>query len=49
MYDLLGRKVFLANLKDMELNKFLPGVNEGYYMVRVVTSDNSFTQKVYLK
>jgi len=49
IYDLLGRKVFQVNLKDMELNKFLPGVNEGYYMVRVVTSDNSYTQKVYLK
>ena len=49
MYDLLGRKVFQGTLKDMELNKYLPGVNEGYYMVRVVTEDNSYTQKVYLK
>jgi hypothetical protein len=49
IYDILGRKVFQENLKDMDLNKFLPGVNEGYYMVRVVTEDNSYSQKVYLK
>ena len=49
IFDLLGRNVFQANLKDLELNKFLPGVNEGYYMVRVVTADNSYSQKVYLK
>jgi hypothetical protein len=49
IYDLIGRKVFQAMLKDMELNKFLPGVNEGYYMVNVITDNNSFTRKVYLK
>lgn len=49
IYDMLGREVLHGNLKDMELNKFLPGVNEGYYMVRVVTADNSYSQKVYLK
>ena len=49
IFDLLGRKVFQENLKEMDLNKYLPGVNEGYYMVRVITGDNSYTQKVYLK
>ncbi len=49
LYDLLGRNVFEANLNDIDLNKFLPGVKEGYYMVRVVTSDNSYTEKIYLK
>ncbi|MCX6246897.1 MAG: hypothetical protein NTW10_04115 [Bacteroidetes bacterium] len=49
IFDLLGRKVFEANLRDMNLNKFLPGVNEGYYMVRVVTPENLYSQKVYLK
>ncbi|MCX6245400.1 MAG: T9SS type A sorting domain-containing protein [Bacteroidetes bacterium] len=49
VYDLLGREVFEALLKDMDLNKFLPGVNSGYYLVRVVTDDNSYSQKVYLK
>ena len=49
IYDMLGRKVFQENLKDMELNKYLPGINEGYYMIRVVTSDNFYTQKIYLK
>jgi hypothetical protein len=49
IFDPLGRKVFQGTLKDVELNKYLLGVNEGYYMVRVVTDDNSYTQKVYLK
>lgn len=49
IFDLLGRKVFGGNLKDTELNKFLPGVNSGYYLVRVVTPDNAYSQKVYLK
>jgi hypothetical protein len=49
IFDPIGRKVFQGTLKDVELNKYLPGVNEGYYMVRVVTDDNSYTQKVYLK
>ena len=49
IYDLIGRLVFKDRLKDIDLNKFEPGINEGYYMVRVVTSDNSYTQKVYLK
>ncbi|MGA2822118.1 MAG: T9SS type A sorting domain-containing protein [Bacteroidales bacterium] len=49
IYDLIGRKVFQGMLKDMELNKYLPGVDEGYYMVRVVTVDHSYTKKVYLK
>jgi hypothetical protein len=49
IYDQLGRKVFIGKLQDIVLNKYLPDVNEGYYMVRVVTLDNSYTQKVYIK
>ncbi|MCX6245401.1 MAG: T9SS type A sorting domain-containing protein [Bacteroidetes bacterium] len=49
MFDLLGKKVFQAQLKDVELNKFLPGVNSGYYMVKVVTDEKLYNQKVYLK
>jgi hypothetical protein len=49
IYDMLGRKVFNAMLQDTELNKFVVDVNEGYYMVNVITDDNSYTQKVYLK
>jgi hypothetical protein len=49
IYDLLGRKVFQSMLKDVELNKFTLDVNEGYYMVNVVTDDNSYNQKVYLQ
>lgn len=49
IYDPIGRKVFESTLKDMELNKYLPGINEGYYMVRVVTVDNAYSKKIYLK
>jgi hypothetical protein len=49
IYDLLGRKVFQGTLKDAELNKFTLDVNEGYYMVNVITDDNSYNQKVYLE
>jgi hypothetical protein len=48
IYDLTGRTVFNADLKDFTINKFNPGVNEGYYVVRVITKDGVYTQKVYL-
>jgi hypothetical protein len=48
IYDLTGRTVFTADLKDMPLNKFNPGVVGGYYVARVVTNDHSYTQKLYL-
>jgi hypothetical protein len=49
IYDLTGRTVFNADLKDLSINKFDPGVVEGYYVARVVTRDGVYTQKVYLK
>ncbi|HPS72659.1 MAG TPA: T9SS type A sorting domain-containing protein [Bacteroidales bacterium] len=49
VYDLLGRNVFTADLNNLEINKYNPGVNEGYYMIRVVTHDGVYTQKVYIK
>ncbi len=49
MYDLTGRTVFHADLKDFTINKFNPGVNGGYYAVKVITKDGVYTEKVYLQ
>jgi hypothetical protein len=49
IYDLLGRKVFQDRLKNTAINTFRPGVEEGYYVVQVITADNSFIQRVYLQ
>jgi hypothetical protein len=48
MYDLMGRLVFQDKLQNTLINKYIPGVNEGYYVVRVVTPDHVYTQKIYL-
>ena len=49
IYDLIGRLLFKDKLKNIGLNKFEPGVNEGYYIVKVITDTNAATQKVFLK
>ena len=49
IYDLTGRTVFNADLKDMAINKFEPGTVAGYYLVRVVSKDGVYTQKVYVQ
>jgi hypothetical protein len=49
IYDLIGRKVFQDDLHNLTLNKYQPGVKEGYYVVRVITPENTYNQKVYLK
>lgn len=47
--DLLGKEVFHAPLANVVLNRFTPGVTEGYYLVRVITEDRSYNGKVFLK
>jgi hypothetical protein len=49
IYDMIGKTVFQNNLKNANLNKFNPGLMQGYYIVKVVTAENVYTQKVYLK
>ena len=47
MYDLVGQEVFSAALNDNLLNKFQPTLNDGYYIVKVVTGSEVHTQKVF--
>jgi hypothetical protein len=48
VYDLIGKEVFHENLKVTQLSKYIPGLEEGYYMVKVVNKSESITRKVYL-
>ncbi|MCX6246896.1 MAG: T9SS type A sorting domain-containing protein [Bacteroidetes bacterium] len=49
IYDLVGRLVFKDKLKHAGLNKYVPGIQEGYYVVKVITPEQTSTQKVFLK
>jgi hypothetical protein len=49
LFDLTGREVFSGELKDMNVNRFYPNVNEGCYIVRVISANTTYTRKVYLK
>jgi hypothetical protein len=49
IYDLTGRKMFQDKLQDNRINQYRLGVNEGYYLVKVITPDNTYHQKIYLK
>ena len=49
IYDLTGRKIFQDKLQNNLINKYRISVNEGYYLVNVITPDNTYHQKVYLK
>jgi hypothetical protein len=46
VYDLVGTEVFSAALSDNPLNRFRLMLNEGYYIVKVVTGANVHAQKV---
>jgi hypothetical protein len=49
VYDLLGRQVFNDQLMDMQVNKFHPGVETGYYLARVFTEKKVYLCKIFLK
>jgi hypothetical protein len=49
IYDLTGRKIFQDELQNNPVNKYRINANEGYYLVKVITPDNTYHQKVYLK
>jgi len=44
-----GRKIFQDKLQNNPISKYRISVNEGYYLVNVITPDNTYHQKVYLK
>ena len=49
IYDLTGRLIFQDKLQNSLVSKYTLNVNEGYYVVKVVTPDNTYHQKIYLK
>jgi len=49
IYDLIGRPVFRDRLQNLPLNRFRVGVQTGYYLVRVITEENTCIRKIFLK
>lgn len=49
LYDLPGKELFRYQLANTMLNRFTPGVMEGYYFVRIVTDAGIYNGKVYLR
>jgi len=48
VYDLLGKAVFSSALNQNPLQKFVTTLNQGYYVVKVVSETGVTTQKVYI-
>ena len=48
IYNMIGREFYLGQLMGNTLNRITPGVNEGYYVVKVVTKNGVYTDKIYL-
>ena len=49
LYDMLGRLMFSKKLENKLLNKIDPeNVETGYYLVRIVTSEETYVRKVFL-
>ncbi|MCX6251063.1 MAG: hypothetical protein NTX61_09940 [Bacteroidetes bacterium] len=48
VYDVSGRQIFQGNLENLPINKFRMDVNEGYYLVTVVSPESIENQKVFL-
>jgi hypothetical protein len=48
VYDLLGKEVFRSALSQNPLQKFVTTLNQGYYVVKVVSETGVTTQKVYI-
>jgi len=49
VYDLMGKELYSNTLSNQALSRIVPGVMEGYYLVRVVTGEGSYNGKVYLR
>jgi hypothetical protein len=48
VYDLLGKEVFQSALNQNPLQKYTLNVNQGYYLVKIVSENGVTTQKVYI-
>jgi hypothetical protein len=48
VYDLMGKNVYTGTLPEQTLNKLFVSDRTGYYVVRVNTDQNTYTQKVLI-
>ena len=48
VYNMIGAELFNSNLTSGILNKFQPGLADGYYLVKVVTDNSVYSQRVFL-
>lgn len=48
VYDLLGKEVFSSALNTSPLQKFVLNLNQGYYVVKVVSQTGVSTKKIYI-
>jgi hypothetical protein len=46
--DMIGRKLYRGHLVGNTLNRITPVIDEGYYVVKVVTNDGVYSGKIYL-
>jgi hypothetical protein len=49
VYDPLGKELYTNNLTDNMLSRFEMNLSTGYYVVKVTTEDNFYTQKVVIR
>ncbi|HTX88623.1 MAG TPA: hypothetical protein VMC08_06515, partial [Bacteroidales bacterium] len=49
LYDLAGRQVFTAKLEEAGLNRYVPGLCEGYYLAKVDAPGSTVFKKVFLR
>ena len=49
VYNLLGQEVLRSNIASQEINQFELNAPTGYYAVRVVTDQNAYSDKVFIK
>jgi hypothetical protein len=48
IYNLMGKNVYTGTLPEQTLNKLFVSDRTGYYVVRVNTDENTYTQKVLI-
>jgi hypothetical protein len=48
LYDLMGKELFTFNLADSPLSKYELNLNAEYYIVKIVTPDSVYLQKVLI-
>ncbi|MCX6247231.1 MAG: T9SS type A sorting domain-containing protein [Bacteroidetes bacterium] len=49
VYDLLGRELFTCNLSDALVSKYEVNLNEGYYIVKVISDEFATSKKVFIR